>query len=162
DCMYLLSTARPPCRIRRESDDRMTPQRAPWWMVVLAVPFAAITALFLYLFIWGPADLQGLDIAFSENQLLVTRVTPGSQPASAGLEIGDRILSIDDRLMRTPRTWTAAHSNRRVGVPQSWEIQRGNRRFVVTMTPARATLKERFVFGSPIYAAFALSCFLVG
>jgi S1-C subfamily serine protease len=51
----------------------------------------------------GPADLEGLVVAFGKGEMRVETVAEGSQSAMTGLQAGDVVLAVDGRPIRNTR-----------------------------------------------------------
>jgi regulator of sigma E protease len=85
----------------------------------------------------------GLDPSYSEA--FVDRVIPDGPGARAGVQAGDRVLSVDDqpipdraRLMQLIRA-TAAKGE---PAPMHWRVERGGQTLELTVTPVVATLPD--------------------
>ena len=145
-----------------ESSSPAGPHQAPWWMFAVAASYIALLALIPYLVIWGPADLDGLSASFENGAMFVRVVEPETPPARAGLQVGDRVLAIDGRSLRSTHDWAAVPANMEVGRLQRWEVLRGDARLEVEITPARGTWQHRLAWGYISYTLLALSGFAVG
>jgi regulator of sigma E protease len=66
--------------------------RPPWARILVMLAGPAANILFAILALWGMFWLNGV----THVKALVDKVTAGSPAASAGLQVGDEILSIDD------------------------------------------------------------------
>jgi eukaryotic-like serine/threonine-protein kinase len=137
-------------------------RRPPWWMYFIAISFAAVHALILYLTIWGPADIDGLHAAFEDTAMHIQSVEPGSHLAQAGLAAGDRVVVIDGRPVRNTRDWTIAQANQDPVLPQRWEIFRAAERLELKVAPIRATAANNLAHGLIGYNGTAITCFLLG
>lgn len=131
-------------------------------MYVVAAAYMALFALVPYLVIWGPADLLGLSFEFREGMLVFRAVDPDSLPGKAGVRAGDRLLSVDDRLIRRGRDWTALQNNLQVGTVQHWVVLRGEEQLQFEITPVRADWRNRVAGGYVSYTPIALINFVVG
>src|SRR5262245_19818263 len=134
----------------------VNPRKVPWWMYVVAAAYVALFALVPYLVIWGPADLLGLSLEFRDGTTIFRAVDPDSLHGKAGVRAGDRLLSVDDRLIRSGRDWAALQNNLRVGTVQRWAVVRGEEQLQFEITPVRADWRNRVAGGYVSYTPIAL------
>jgi serine/threonine-protein kinase len=94
--------------------------------------------------------------------MVVLSVQPNSSEAEAGLEEGDRVLSVDGQVIRNVRDWEAIRANIEIGHPQRWQISRASERLELTLTPPRASWSEQLPGTAlPLYA-FMLTSLVLG
>lgn len=144
------------------SEARATNRGPRWWMYVIAASFLAMHVFWAYLSILGPMDdgLDEVDPVFERGTMRVRAVADGSPLASAGLRIGDRVLTIDGFPIREARDWKLALDNLQVG-PTRWEVLRGQERLAVDVTVGRKThLWRTLSFGSLWFILFSLGLFI--
>lgn len=139
-----------------------TLQRAPWWMVIVAASFLGLHVFIPYLVIWGPADPEGLQATFEFGAMRIRAVASNSPFTEAGLQAGDRVLTLSGQPVRNSHDWAAVLANQEVGRPQSWKILRGEKSLEIEMIPKRATWQNRLANGYLGYIGLALSCLGVG
>ena len=137
-------------------------QPVPLWGYFLAVSFLAVQVLTVYLIVWGPSDLAGLDAAFSDGTMQVEGVASGTILFEAGLRPGDRVVTINDRAIQGTRDWSAANSNRGVGLTETWVVSREGEQFEIEVTPREATWANRLANGYVPYTIRALGSFFLG
>jgi phosphoserine phosphatase RsbU/P len=113
-------------------------QRAPWWMFVVAASFIAYFALLVYCDFWGPQPM-GVLTEFSSGYKIVRGVFPNSPAERAGLQPGDRVLSVEGRLIRNLFDWTAIRINLEVDRTYHLEIERAGERREVLLSLQRTT-----------------------
>ena len=118
--------------------------------------------LTVYLIVWGPSDLQGLDAAFSDGTMQVEGVASGTILFEAGLRPGDRVVTINNRAIRGTRDWSAANSNRGVGLTETWTVSREGEQFEIEVTPREATWDNRLANEYVVYTIRALGSFFLG
>ena len=137
-------------------------QPVPWWGYLLAVSFLAVHVLSAYLIVWGPSDLAGLDPAFSDGTMQVEGVAPGTILFAAGLRPGDRVVAINGRAIRGTRDWSAANSNRGVGLTETWVVSRDGQQFEIAVIPREATWDNRLANSYVSYTIRAFGGFFLG
>ncbi len=116
-------------------------QRAPWWMFVVAASFIAYFALLVYCDFWGPQPM-GVLTEFSGGYKIVRGVFPNSPAERAGLQPGDRVLSVEGRLIRNLFDWTAIRINLEVDRPYQLEIERAGERREVLLSLQRSSWQD--------------------
>jgi eukaryotic-like serine/threonine-protein kinase len=140
----------------------MDSKRPPWWMYVVAVSFAALHIFIPYIVIWGPSDLAGLESVFENGSMRVRAVESESMFGQTGFRVGDRVLSIDGKAVRSANDWRAVTANLEVGKPIHWELERAGNHVSARIVPVKATWENRLAHRYDIYMGLALGCFLVG
>jgi eukaryotic-like serine/threonine-protein kinase len=138
----------------------MLSKRAPWWMYVAAVSFLWFFAFVPYLWIYGPADPEGLDARLLGGSTEIRAVAPGSQMDQAGLRAGDIVLTIDNQVVGTAQDWAAVKANMEVGKGQRWEIARGDQRRVLEVIPRKIKWKSPLSFSLLYYNMGIFGCYL--
>ena len=125
----------------------MPHRRAPWWMYVVAGSFVGFVALFFYQLFLGPPTGPGLQAKFESGGALGLSVDAGSAEARAGLEPGDRILTIDGCPVRSGHDWEARYANAKVGVRQRWLILRAGQPRELAVSYSRVNWKDFVALG---------------
>jgi serine/threonine-protein kinase len=100
---------------------------APWWVILGAASFLAYFLLLLHCDVWRPVP-AGMDFQYSGGQagLVVTRVSPDSPAAHAGIREGDRLISADGHPVGSRIEWQeAVLANLSFGQSLSLEMSRG-------------------------------------
>jgi hypothetical protein len=131
-------------------------------MYLVGASYLALLALIPYLVVCGPADLLGLTADYEGGAMVLRSVDRHSLLGRSGLQAGDRVLAVDGRPMRLGRDWTLLNANLEVGRAQRWEILRGRERLALTVTPERASWRNRVLGGYISYTGLALTGFAVG
>src|SRR5262245_53657441 len=108
-----------------------THSRPTWWMSILIASILFNAAFLFYVTIVGPFEVRGHAVRFVNGTMAITSLDPDSLPARSGLQVGDRILSIDGRPMRVASDWTAATATWKAGFPHEWMVMRGDNRFAL-------------------------------
>ena len=124
--------------------------RAPWWMFVLAVSFLAFFILTTYCKLWEP-ESEGFQYKSRDGRMVLREVTPNSPAATAGLEPGDRVVSVDGHVLRTTLDWLLFHGNIEINRPLQLEVERDSKRFQTVLTLKRRlwtylTVTDRVLF----------------
>lgn len=95
-------------------------------MYLVAVSYLGLAAVMVYLDFWGPEDtgihFQSL---VASDPAVPREVEPGSAAARAGIERGDRLVSVDGRPIRDALQWVYALSQAKAGKPMRIGIERG-------------------------------------
>jgi len=105
----------------------MPSPRGPWWLFVVAVSFLAFFIFATYCRFWEP-EPEGFQYESRHGHLVVLEVTANSPAAKAGLEAGDRIVSVNGQALRTPQDWFSFRSNIEINRPLQLEIERESRK----------------------------------
>jgi tRNA A-37 threonylcarbamoyl transferase component Bud32 len=118
-------------------------RRAPWWMYVIAASLLGAFAMETYLYFQGPTT--GIRLyTFRDGAMLVEEVLPESPAAHAGLQAGDRILAIDNRLTKGLADWDATRLNFQPDHSYPLEVERAGKRLELTLkTERRSWQQER-------------------
>ncbi|MCJ7504036.1 MAG: protein kinase [Acidobacteriia bacterium] len=151
----------------------MPGRRAPWWMYVVAAAYVGLVALFFYQVFAGPPILPGFEGRFTSGGMAVLSVHPGSPEARAGLEEGDRVLAVNEQVIRNVHDWEGIRANTEIGRPERWQVGRANQRLELTVAVPRLSWRERLsgvaVLHLPFYwvnvlgySAFVLTCLILG
>jgi phosphoserine phosphatase RsbU/P len=107
-------------------------------LLALAVIFAGCTVLFTAFWMiavrWNPPVELGFDSDFeaAEPALMVKEVRPQSPAERAGLQVGDRILALDDAHIRDPHSLFQSYNGRRPGESVQLTVRRGQARLLLT------------------------------
>ncbi len=108
------------------------PQRAPWWVFVIAASFLSFYALLLYCDLRRSED-DGFDLRPTPIGLAVDAVHSGSPADSAGVRAGDLILAADGRPLSSRLDWLTVSPNVEFGRPTRLRIARGEEHLVVAL-----------------------------
>jgi eukaryotic-like serine/threonine-protein kinase len=138
----------------------MFSQRAPWWIYVVAISFLGYFAFVPYLWVYGPADTEGLDARFLGNATEIRGVKPGSEVDRAGLGAGDLVLAIDGQSVGTAQDWASVKANMEVGKVQRWEIARGDERHVLEFIPQKVKWNSQISLALLYYNLGISGCYL--
>jgi hypothetical protein len=122
-------------------------------MYAVATCYVFTFAFSLYLTCYGPAQLT-FGSTFASGAMTIHSVAVGSPEWRAGLRVGDRVLSVDERSVHGVRDWVAATANLEVGQPQIWQVARGDARVHLAIDPLPASLNSRL--GSGYYMVLGL------
>lgn len=143
----------------------MPSRRAPWWMYLVAASYVGLVALYFYQLFGGPPLLPGFEGRFTSGGMAVLSVHPGSPEARAGLEEGDRVLAVNEQVIRNVHDWEAIRANTEIGRPERWQIARANQRLELTVAVPRLAWRERLsrvaVLGLPFFV-FILTSLVLG
>lgn len=113
----------------------MKGRHTPWWLYIVAASFCGYLALNVYLEFRGPETVA--KPVFSKGRMVLLEVSPGSPGAAAGLQAGDRVVSVEGQAIHSRRDWVGVRSNFEVGSPRQWEIERGDERLQIVVTLGR-------------------------
>src|SRR5437016_4350013 len=144
----------------------MSRPRAPWWMFLVAASFFAFVALIVYQTFSAPSGADGLEADFTKEGMVVLAVKPSSFVDRVGLMLHDRVVSVDDQVIRNFHDWEAIRANTEIGHPQRWEIARGDQRLQLMPTFQREPLIGwQFPVGVNVdllgYLVFVLTSFIL-
>jgi tRNA A-37 threonylcarbamoyl transferase component Bud32/uncharacterized membrane protein len=150
----------------------MPGRRAPWWMYVVAASYVGFVALFFYQVFAGPPILPGFEGRFTSGGMAVLSVHPGSPEARAGLEEGDRVLAVNEQVIRNVHDWEGIRANTEIGRPERWQVGRANQRLELTVAVPRLSWRERWspvaVHNVPFFTgwlghiSFLVTCLVFG
>jgi eukaryotic-like serine/threonine-protein kinase len=115
---------------------RMPRRRAPWWMYLIAASLLGNSALTVYLYFWGP-EPPFEQLNFERQAMVVEEVSPNSAGDRAGIQVGDRVLSIDGLRLDGLGAWDSTRINFEVGNSYQLQVERGGRQFERAMTLQR-------------------------
>src|SRR5262245_39120996 len=79
------------------SMERASRRHFPWGLYFMGASYLASYGFFLYLFLWGPAELLGFVATFSGEAMEIHSVDSNTVVAQGGLRAGDRVLMVNDR-----------------------------------------------------------------
>ncbi len=118
----------------------MSPARIPWWIWLIAASFIACFVVgFLYLPFKLP-EATGITPSFREHR--VASVTPGSPADAAGVKPGDRIVSLDGRVVHNMVELGGAFSSTVFDHPVSLVVLRGNHEVRLLLTLNRTLIQD--------------------
>jgi hypothetical protein len=118
--------------------------------------------LIVYLIVYGPAQLNGFSPKFAAGTMTILSVSPGSPESRGGLRAGDRVVSIEDRPIRTLHDWVGATANLEVGSPQRWLVARGEERVLLEIYPRESGFRSRVAEGYIQYCTLLISAMGLG
>lgn len=96
----------------------------------------ALAALFLILGIFGYLDIKNFTTAgYNSNDFEVTRVEDAGPAATAGMQVGDQILTIDGRDVRDTKAWTDVPRTK-PGETRNFVVDRGGEEVSFPLTYA--------------------------
>ena len=108
-------------------------------MFVLAASFLSYFSLLLYCDLSRPENV-GLVARFVGDDMIVSRVTPGSPAARAGLQPEDHVVAVNSQRIRTRLDHMVMNANVDVGQPMTFDLDRNSRRIqaVIVLGPGAA------------------------
>jgi serine/threonine-protein kinase len=109
---------------------------APWWLYVVAASYLAFYCLHTYVSLRG-VEPSAFNPVYGENEMRVQAVSPGGPAARAGLQPGDRIVTVNGQPIRNVLDWYAARANFEVGKPIEYTLERDGQTRNATATLAR-------------------------
>lgn len=124
---------------RRRSMPGTERHRPPGWLFLAAGAFLLYFGVIVTAEIFRPGP-SGLHVQFDEQGAEVVSVVPGSTVAPAGLRLGDRILTMAGRVVRTREDWFAVSANLVADQPVLLTIDRNGTRLSASFTPVRREL----------------------
>ncbi len=141
----------------------MPSTRPPWWMYLMAASYVGSVALFFYQILFSGLPVRfGFEGRFTSGGMVVLSVHPNSPEARAGLEEGDRVLAVDEQVIRNLHDLGDIRANSEIGRPERWQVARANQRLELTLTLARVSWSEWLGgFALPFYA-FILTSLVIG
>lgn len=107
-------------------------QRPPLWLVGLAACFCAYFGLLVYCDVARPANAGFVTNASPDGQIQVVIVAPNSAAARAGMQVDDRILSINGARIATARARKDVGINALMG-PNRMVVRRGTSEVELTL-----------------------------
>src|SRR5437667_3203002 len=142
--------------------------RAPWWMYIVAASLLGNFALNVYVYLWGP-EPPFSHANFASDALVVEEVLPNSPGDQAGIQVGDRVLTIDGRRVRGLGQWDVIRMNFEVGKPYRLQVERDGKPFERVMVLQRRSWSQQtqyrrigFVLNTASALVTLLVAFLVG
>lgn len=120
----------------------MWSSRAPWWMYVIAASLLGNFALNIYVYFWGPEPPFSV-INFERKALVVVEVFPNSAGDRAGIQVGERVLSIDGRPVQSLADWNILRINFEGGKAYQLQVEREGKQFERIMTLQRRSWSQQ-------------------
>ncbi|HTP69083.1 MAG TPA: protein kinase [Dongiaceae bacterium] len=112
----------------------MKTQSYPWWIVVFAA-MCVVGELFLgYYILFGLAS-DGVSLEDKSGSVMVTDVDPQTPGAAAGLQPGDRIISVGGQPLRTEIDWLAQRMNFAANLPATIRVERDGSALDLSLIP---------------------------
>lgn len=93
---------------------------------------------------------SGITIDAQLATVIVTKIDEGSPASIAGIQVGDRILSVDGRELRDPIDWEFTRYDWRPGNTISLEIERADQTLKVSITLAERVGRRGIEVESPV------------
>ncbi len=116
--------------------------RAPWWMYLIAASLLGNTVLSIYLYSWGPEPpLHRFN--FKRDALVVEDLLPSSAGDRAGIQVGDRVLSIDGRRIDGLGAWDSTRINFEVGKSHRFQVERDGKPLERVVTSQRRSWSQQ-------------------
>jgi hypothetical protein len=119
--------------------------RAPWWMYIIAVSLLGNFALNIYVYFWGP-EQPFSRINFQKEALVVEEVLPNSAGDRAGIQAGDRVLTIDGRRVGGLGEWDVTRMNFEVGKAYRLQVEQDGRQIERVMTLQRRSWSQQIQY----------------
>jgi len=116
--------------------------RAPWWMYLIAASLLGNFALNIYAYFWGPEEPFS-KYTFQGKALVVEEVLPNSAGGRAGLQAGDRVLTVDGRRVQGLAQWDVIRINFEVGKAYRLQVERDGRQFEQVMNVQRRSWSQQ-------------------
>jgi predicted metalloprotease with PDZ domain len=88
----------------------MRASRGPWWLYAIAASFLGFFTLEIYADIWGPVWI-GFQSDYSNDSMLLRKVSPEGAGARAGLQTADRIVAADGIPIHGEKDFYRAYAN---------------------------------------------------
>jgi eukaryotic-like serine/threonine-protein kinase len=112
--------------------------RAPWWMYLIATSFIGCYVMQGYVYFRGP-ETPFTAFTFGDEALVVQGVAPDSAAARAGVQAGDRVISIGEFRIRGLGDWDFVRQTMEIGHPYVIQLERPGASVTTTLTlPGRA------------------------
>ncbi len=111
-------------------------------MYIIAASLLGNFGLTIYLYFWGP-EPPFSKYNFKREALVVEEVFPNSAGDRAGMQVGDRVLSIDGRRVNGLGAWDVTRINFEVGKTCRLQVERDGRQFERVMTLQRRSWSEQ-------------------
>ncbi len=111
-------------------------------MYIVAASLLGNFALNIYAYLWGPEPPFG-QYNFARETLVVEEVLPNSAGDQAGLQVGDRVLTIDGRRMLGLGQWDVIRMNFEVGKTYRLQVERDGESFERVMTLQRRSWSQQ-------------------
>jgi serine/threonine-protein kinase len=127
------------------------------------VSFILTFGFFFYLVLWGPNELLGFVVAYTDGVMVIRSVDdPNSTVARGGVRAGDRVLSINDQPIRNVRDWNAVDANSWVGRPSRWVVDRNGERITLEIVPKALDFRAKLGIGYLQLLPLILTGFFLG
>jgi tRNA A-37 threonylcarbamoyl transferase component Bud32 len=107
--------------------------RAPWWMYIVAASLLGNFALNIDAYLRGP-EPPFSRYNFARGALVVEEVLPNSAGEQAGMQVGDRVLTIGGRRVLGLGQWDGIRMNFEVGKTYRLQVERNGKPFERVMT----------------------------
>jgi hypothetical protein len=114
-------------------------------MYIVAASLLGNFALSIYLYFWGP-EPPFSRFNFEKEALVVEEILPNSAGDRAGIQVGDRVLTIDGRRVEGLGEWDMTRINFEVEKSYRFQVERGVKQFDRVMTlQSRSWSKQKQV-----------------
>ncbi|MGH9575853.1 MAG: PDZ domain-containing protein, partial [Terriglobales bacterium] len=111
-------------------------------MYIIAASLLGNFALNIYVYFWGPEGPFSR-FNFQREALVVEEVLPNSAGDRAGIQAGDRVLTIDGRHVRGLGQWDLIRINFEVGKAYRLQVEQDGRQFERVMTLQRRSWSQQ-------------------
>jgi serine phosphatase RsbU (regulator of sigma subunit) len=129
------------------------------WFISILVSFAGISILYIYnIYTWRNYPEYGFGYRVATGFDVVGSLT--EEGRKAGLQLGDRILNVNDKAFTNYEEYRAAR-NRKPGDKNSYLVRRGKQEFEITIANLPLGLKRAIGLSGPSYL-LGVSYVLIG
>ncbi len=101
----------------------MPSRAAPWWMFALAASYVGYFCLLIYCDVRRPEPLFQVGL-YGRTGILLLRVPADSAAGRAGVRVGDELVEVEGRAIRSRGDWAVVEANMRLGEPLRLVVRR--------------------------------------
>jgi len=102
-------------------------------MFIIAASFLVHFVFATYCKLWEP-ESEGFHADYRNGRMTLREIAPDSPAARAGLESGDRVVSVDGQAVKTNQDWLSFRSIIEINRPFQFEIERNGRKLQADIT----------------------------